>query len=236
MDEQLAGAGLRWVRASVLAAVVLLASILAHASAGGHLPSPLGLVVLMALTTAVLAAVLGRPAGRLRVILLLAGGQAAQHLFMTAVAGHDEVAPAAVGAAEHTTVSAPAHGALEHVGHAAEAPNLLTTWLTHLAQDLTGPNLAMACAHLTAAAALGLWLAAGERALWALIGLLASTPGVLRLAATVTSAVRVLRRRLVALRTAVRRPASWSAPAHLTTGVILASVVVRRGPPLQHSA
>lgn len=234
MDEQLAGVGLRWVRAWVLAAVVLLASVLAHVSAGGHLPSPLGLAVLMLLTTAVLAVALGRPAGRLRVIVLLAGGQTAQHLFMTAVAGH--AAPAAGAATGHTHVHTHAHGVAEPGGHTADAGSLLTNWLSHLAQDLTGANLAMACAHLIAAAALGLWLAAGERALWALVGLLASTPGVLRLAATMTMVVRALRRRLVTLLTAVRRPRSWSAHADLMVGVRLACIVVRRGPPLQYSA
>src|SRR3712207_8594820 len=38
----------------------------------------------------------------------------------------------------------------------------------HLIEDMTGPHAAMAVGHVAAAALVGLWLAAGERALWRL--------------------------------------------------------------------
>jgi hypothetical protein len=39
-------------------------------------------------------------------------------------------------------------------------------------QDLTGPNMLMAMAHLAAAALVGWWLSSGEQALWSLICLM----------------------------------------------------------------
>jgi hypothetical protein len=43
--------------------------------------------------------------------------------------------------------------------------------LQHVFADLTGANAVMALAHLAAAAAVGVWLASGERALWTVLAL-----------------------------------------------------------------
>jgi hypothetical protein len=183
VSELRAGPGLRWVRAALIAGVALGAGTVAHASAGGLLPRAGVLAGLVVLATIGCAALLGRPASLRRIVLLVAGGQSAWHLLLTAVAGHrgttahpvshaalqqpSPVAPMApvprTGSLHDLTVGqAPTPGA------DAVAPH----WVEHIAQDLTGANLLMAMAHLAAAAFIGWWLSTGEQALWSLICLM----------------------------------------------------------------
>ena len=133
---------LLWGRAAAVAAVALLAGTTAHASADGVLPGAPALVALLLGGTALLVPLLRTEASRARVVLLLVAGQAGVHGILTALGGHRDDEP--VG------VSGPA-------------------WLAHLAADLTGPHALMALAHAAAAAVVGLWLASGERAAWALV-------------------------------------------------------------------
>ncbi len=133
---------LLWGRAAPLAAVALLAGTTAHASADGVLPGAPALVALLLGGTVVLAPLLRTEASRARVVLLLVTGQAGVHAVLTALGGHRDDQPAGV--------SGPA-------------------WLAHLAADLTGPHALMALAHAAAAAVVGVWLASGERAVWALV-------------------------------------------------------------------
>jgi len=92
-------------------------------------------------------------------------------------------------------------------------------WVLHLVADLQPAQLPMALAHLAAAVGVGWWLASGERALFALLDLLAAP--VLRLLAPAAPVVAPRRLRRPAYRLpAVRREA------------LLASCVARRGPPL----
>ncbi len=133
---------LLWGRAATLAAVTLLAGTTAHASADGVLPGAPVLVALLLGGTVALAPLLGTEASRARVVLLLVAGQAVVHGLLTALGGHRDDDPAGV--------SGPA-------------------WLAHLTADLTGPHALMALAHAAAAAVVGLWLASGERAAWALV-------------------------------------------------------------------
>ena len=133
---------LLWGRAAALAAVTLLAGTTAHASADGVLPAAPVLIALLLGGTVVLAPLLRTEASRGRVVLLLVAGQACVHGVLTALGGHRDDEP---------------------VGVAGPA------WLAHLAADLTGPHALMALAHAAAAAVVGLWLASGERAAWALV-------------------------------------------------------------------
>ena len=136
-----ASGALLWSRSALLSSVALLAGVLAHVGAHGRMPGPLVLVALLAAGTALCAPLLRREASRTRVSLLLVLSQAGVHLVLTAVAGHHDDPP--------------------HAGHG--------TWLEHLTSDLSGPHAGMAVAHAIAAAVVGLWLAGGERALWALV-------------------------------------------------------------------
>lgn len=133
---------LLWVRALLLATVALLAGTLAHVSAHGVLPGPAVLTLLLLAGTAAAAPLLRREASRRRIVALVVLGQAAVHAALTLLGGH--------------------HGE-ETSGGAAPA------WLEHLTADLTGQHALMAVGHAGAAAVVGLWLAAGERILWALL-------------------------------------------------------------------
>jgi len=165
-------------RAFTLALVALASGTAAHLSAHGLLPPAPAMVLLLALGTALTASLLRRPASRARVVVLVVAGQTGVHLALTLLAGHrdDGVAPVQLGPA----------AALEH-----------------LREDATGSHAAMALAHLAAAAAVGLWLASGERALWAVLRLLVAPlvtlgctapPALSRLAATAPLVAPVLLR------------------------------------------
>lgn len=180
-------AGLRWSRALILAAVALASAAVAHLLADGLLPGAPTLVVLWLASAAAMGRWLSRPAGPARIAALLVGGQFAMHAVFTAVAGHagDAVSRAAVAVTlPPATLPAPAGartGSLQDQYldqlHAAGAPAgsglAVPAWVQHLIADLSGPHALMALAHAGAAAAVGLWLASGERALWFLISLAA---------------------------------------------------------------
>ena len=130
-----------WGRALLLATVALLAGTLAHVGAHGLVPGPAVMAGLLLVGTALCAPLLRTEASRTRVVLLVVLGQAGVHVVLTALGGHHGEEPAA--------------------GHGPE-------WLEHLTADLSGPHALMAVAHAAAAGLVGLWLAAGERALWSL--------------------------------------------------------------------
>lgn len=130
-----------WGRALLLAGVALLAGTLAHVGAHGVVPGPAVMAALLLVGSALCAPLLRVEASRTRVVLLVVLGQAGVHVVLTALGGH--------------------HGEEPSTGHGPE-------WLEHLTSDLSGPHALMAMAHAVAAGVVGLWLAAGERALWSL--------------------------------------------------------------------
>ncbi|MDF9717901.1 hypothetical protein, partial [Nocardioides sp. ChNu-99] len=132
---------LRLARGGVLALVVLLAGGAGHALAGGALPSPLAALPLLLLLTAGSALLLGRRVDALETTLLLVVGQAATHL------GLMVLAPGPAGGTH-------AHATPDGAG-----------------VDAGAGDLTMVAFHLLAAAVGGLWLAAGERAVWTLLDL-----------------------------------------------------------------
>lgn len=200
-------AALRWTRAGLLAGVVLLAGSTAHVAAGGLLPDAPGLLMLLAVAVAASAALTGRELSARTVVALTVGGQTVVHVALSLLAGH-----------------ASAAGHAGHAGHAM-APtgesSVVTALRTHLVDDpLAQPGMALA--HLGAAVVVGLWLAGGERALWALLRLAACGVG------------RVLL--LVARRP---RPVVTAAPVRRDVHVLppprsrpWAPATSRRGPPL----
>ena len=192
MSELRAGPALRWVRAGLTAVVACSLGLVAHVLAGGQLPAVGWTVAGVATVWAACAALLGRPAGRLRLIALVGGGQAAFHLLLTALAGHGP--HATVHAAATPSYAAPAADGPDRRGSfydltMAAAPLdaggwSQPHWLTHVVDDLSGPHALMALAHLAAAAGVACWLAVGERAVWVLVCLLgASVVGALARAA-----------------------------------------------------
>lgn len=148
-----AGAGLRGARALVLASFTLLTSVFAHLAGGGRAPDAVAVLGLLAALTLVTAPLLGRPASGRRILLLLLGGQALLHVVLSTVA-----------TAPMSGMAADAHGSLWSGG---PFPGLDP--VTSALVPTTGGHLLMAEAHLAATLVLGLWLAAGERALWAVL-------------------------------------------------------------------
>jgi hypothetical protein len=96
------------------------------------------------------------------VVALLVFWQAGVHVALGGLAGH--------GASAHDVSSGGADA--EAWGHAAthmvlgDLPGAL-----HVLGEVVGSHAPMALGHAAAAAAVGLWLAAGERAVWTLLAL-----------------------------------------------------------------
>lgn len=225
MDHE-ASVLLRWLRAAVLTAVVVSFGTVAHISTDGRLPGWVGMATLTSLSLIVSSVPLARAAGPWRVVALTVLGQAGIHLVLTASAGHagdthvpTVRAPVAVeGSGRRTGSLHDFYLASQPVPGSAESGDSFG----HLLADLTshGP---MMLAHLAAAFLVGLWLAVGEQALWALLAL---TAGVLVLAIAWLSVAVV--RPLVPSRLVLAR--AWRLPPPRTA--VIARSVVRRGPPV----
>lgn len=133
---------LLWSRALILGLLASALGTVGHVSADGALPGAATLTTLVVVMVALSAPLLLRPASGLRLMVLLAGGQALVHLALTSAAGHSG-----------HPVTGPGHDPFDQV-------------MSHVVG-----HAPMMAAHLAVAALLGLWLARGERALWTLIAL-----------------------------------------------------------------
>jgi hypothetical protein len=107
-------------------------------------------------------------------------GQTLIHVALTMMAGHEGAPAPDAAAATSRPVSPDLADGGRRVGSLydqlhREPPVLehltVPSPLGHVFADLTGANAGMALAHLAAAAAVGLWLASGERALWTVLTL-----------------------------------------------------------------
>lgn len=226
---------MRWSRALVLAGVAYALGLAAHLSAGGLVPGPLGLGVLFAVVLVGSAGLLGRAASTLRVTALVVAGQAFIHAALTAAAGHagdSTMHPVARALPPVDTTAVARRGSLYDVyaratharTGAADGPGV-PDWAQHLSDDLTGPHALKALAHLVAAALVGLWLASGERALWALVRLSRQA-----LAATLRHLCAALGT-LTAGPRALPLPRLSGTPARRLHSFLLATTHARRGPP-----
>ena len=243
--EPRATPALLWLRASLLATVVVVTSTLAHVSADGLVPGPLGLALLLALTTLVSARFLTRRASTSRIVALLAGGQVVIHGVLTLVSGHRDPGGHAA-AAPLTARETPVFDrgvrsgsffdqmdAAAPVGHEAGQDLAVgavpTAGLGHLVEHLAAQSPWMLLAHLAAVVALGLWLAVGEHALWTVLAL--STA---RLAGHVVHGLRVLLGGCAGLHLErVRRTPSLASTGRCAVPLphLLHHVVAHRGPP-----
>ena len=229
MNEVRARAALRLVRGFLVGLIASGIGILAHTSADGLLPSWPWLVVVAVVLSVASSAWLARPAGWLRLTVLVGGGQLAMHLVLSILAGHEGARPAA----DAVVPPAPDLTAVDRRGSLFE---LTTTpdpvaaggaapgghhWMSHMVGHLTGAETFMTLAHLGAAAVVAWWLAQGERALWTLLVLVAA-----RL-------VRRVRTLLTAgaLRPLIRRPMPAVALAAPRRLLPLVDLPARRGPP-----
>ena len=166
------GVALLWVRATVVGALAVFLGVAGHTTADGLLPGATALALLGVAAVLSCVPLLARPASTLRLVGLMVGGQAVIHLVLTLGAGH-------VGDASRSTVggSGPGPAGLPEVAgrrigslqeaydvpaHVSSATPALPA---HLVSDVTS-HAPMMSLHLLAAVLVGLWLAAGERALW----------------------------------------------------------------------
>lgn len=202
---------LRWSRAVLLGFVTLLTGTVAHASAGGFLPSASAMALLFAICVVGSASLLGRTASIPLLIGIVAGGQTAVHLLLSLSGGHAGVAPP------------PSVVGFGDGGFIVSVP-----W-AFLGEELTG-HVPMMTAHLVASIGVALWLSVGETALWSVLHSTAVI--VLRplLVARAALLAQPAPTPLVRLRTLIETPVL---PAHLP---VLARSVVRRGPPALRAA
>ncbi|MEO5665358.1 MAG: hypothetical protein ABIR39_18990 [Nocardioides sp.] len=213
---------LLWWRAGMLSAMTFLLGAVGHVSSGGLLPSWGALGAMFGVGTAMCAAFLARPASARRIVALVVLGQTAAHGLLSLTAGH------AGSAAVAPQLTAP--GALplsdgQRVGSLQDHYEAMLG-APSPGSALTLPDPAalldhapMFFAHTVVAVLVGLWLAAGERALWSMHTLVFTAVVALFVAG---SPVPLPARRAVPLR---RRPATPPSLARV------ARIVVRRGPP-----
>jgi hypothetical protein len=242
-----AGLALRWGRAILLGTVAMASGAVAHVAAGGLVPGRAALGLLLGACVLTAASLLGRPASTLRVVVLLMAGQTFIHGCLTAMSGHRGDPPLVRGipASVPTRSAALPTGEGRRVGsfydqvyahQPGAAPSHLTlpVPIQHLVADLTGPHAVMALAHLAAAAAIGLWLAMGERALWTVVSLMTDLvrDAVRRSVVAYYAALTAFGWVSTAIRVPRPRPLAVVAFLHPPLRrLVLRRCVVRRGPP-----
>lgn len=200
-------AALRWLRASALATVVVLGGLAGHVAAGGVAPSAATVLMMLAATGVLVAPMLGAPASTGRVVVLVAAGQGAVHLSLQLIA------PAV---------------RMSHSGSSMLMPGAMSSAMSSPHASMTGADLAMLGGHLAAAVAVGLWLAAGERAAWSILAwagcaVADSLRGLLRASA--------LRPALGGTRPSAEPKPDWPSAVLLRGSVSDGYAVSRRGPP-----
>ncbi len=176
-----------WARAAALGAVMLGTGTVSHASAGGRLPHPVALLVLTAALVVLAGRFLLGPASARRIVVLVVAGQGLAHTALSVLAGHrGEGSTASPRHLPAPAASLPLDADGRRVGSLLDAytatpampghdgPGVPTAPLTHLLDHLADQGPVMLVAHLAAAVVLGLVLAVGERALWALLHLAAA--------------------------------------------------------------
>jgi hypothetical protein len=211
---------LRWGRALTLPSVLFFSALAGHAAGGGVAPSGSALAPLFVLTVAAVVPFARSPIRPAAVVALLVGGQGLLHaafqlLSETAGTATTVMCGGDMGAA----VSSPSSCHL--MTHTGAASHGLATPL------INGGHIAMLLGHLAAAVVVGVWLAAGERALWMVL-VLAARPAVVAWR-TVTVVVHGGAGSMIDSH--LRLQLGWDLPCAARRLVWAAGAVSRRGPP-----
>jgi hypothetical protein len=210
----------RGVRVLTLPLVLFASGLAGHAAAGGVTPAPSLLVPLFVLTVLVAAPFAGAPMRPAWSIALLAGGQGVLHAALQLLSGAAVTATTTKPGAGTGVPSSPSSSHL--MTHHSDAAVSHGSGMSLMG----GGHLAMVLAHLAAAVAVGLWLAAGERALWILLALTA------RRVVDAWGMVTALARGAgVVVACCPRLQADWDLQWAVRRSVWTAGVVPRRGPP-----
>ena len=222
-----------WLRALFAGSFAFFLGLAGHVMANGLLPGTAFLTVLYAGTVVVSLPFLARPASRLRMLLLMVGGQTFIHLSLTLTAGHvGDPRPGPSTALPHDTgmgslpvVDGHRVGSFQDafVGTSAQPATTPTLPIHHLVADLSA-HAPMMVAHLVAAALVALWLAHGERCLFTV------------LAVTAGLVLNLVRRVLPVTAPVLPRPTYAAARVStLLRDLLLTRPASRRGPPLPAS-
>jgi len=181
METRLATSAI-WLRALFAGSFACFLGVAGHVMADGLLPGLAFLVVLYAGMVVVSVPFLARPASRLRMLVLLVGGQTFIHLSLTLTAGHvgdprprpQQALPRDLGMGNLPVVDGHRVGSFQDafVGTAQQPATTPTLPIHHLIADLSA-HAPMMAAHLTVAALVALWLAHGERCVFAVLAITA---------------------------------------------------------------
>ena len=160
---------LRWVRALTLASVLFTSGLAGHAAGGGLIPAASVLVSLFVLTAVAVALFAGAPVRPAAAVALLIGGQGLLHAALQLLNGTAVTAPVPIVmcGADMGGMAASSTTSCHLMTHSGAASHGLAMPL------MSGGHLLMLLGHLAAAVVVGVWLAAGERALWMLLGIAA---------------------------------------------------------------
>ena len=201
---------LRWIRVLTLASMLFLTGLAAHVAAGGPTPITQALLPLFVLTVFVVTQFVGAAINPARIVVLLLGGQGLLHAVLSSSHGSTDMAGMAATSSSHHML---------HVGVAASHDGDMSL--------IGGAEVVMLLAHLAAVLVVGMWLAAGERALWRLLAFT-----VRPVVSTWRSVIDVACRVIGATRVRDPQPQPGCAPRYsIRSSVWAATVVSRRGPP-----
>jgi hypothetical protein len=211
---------LRWVRVLTLPSVLFASGLGGHAAAGGVTPEPPLLVPLFVLTVFAVAPFAGAPMSPAWSMTLLIGGQGVLHAVLQLLSGSAVTTPTTMPGADAVPALSPTSSHL--MTHHSEAAASHGSGMSLMG----GGHLVMLLAHLAAAVAVGLWLAAGERALWMVLALTARR--VVHAWMTVMAVARGVGAVVVSC---PRLQTGCGLGLVVTRSVWVTGVVPRRGPP-----
>jgi hypothetical protein len=152
----------RWARALTLPSVLFISALAGHAAAGGVTPAPPVLVFLFVITVAVLVPLVGALISPARIVALLIVGEGLLHIALELL-GRSTVMTAMNNPAAMSSPTG-CHLMMQPISAAPYGSGM----------SLMGDgHVIMLLAHIAAAVAVGMWLAAGERVLWNVVRLAA---------------------------------------------------------------
>jgi hypothetical protein len=157
---------LRGMRVLTLSSVLFTTGLAGHVAGDGAMPAGWVLVALFLLIVAASAPFVGAALSPARVVALLVGGQGVLHAGLQLLGGTAVTATTMCGEGTAGPVSSPSSSHLMMHPDAAASHGFVMPLMG-------GGHLVMLLAHLAAAVVVGVWLAAGERALWMLLALTA---------------------------------------------------------------
>lgn len=168
-----------WGRAVVVGGVAMATGVVSHVAAGGFLPGPVTLAVLLVGCVAASAGFLLRPASGVRLVALVVAGQTIAHTVLSATAGHQGDSRAShLLTPPDATAGTDFRDRYEQIAGTGHTPTgaalpdpSVTEWWNAQVEHFTSAGTWMVASHLVGAVVLGLFLAVGENALWRLVAL-----------------------------------------------------------------